>query len=222
MESNIEVELQVADYLLQIKAIELKPQAPFTWASGLKSPIYCDNRKTLSFPVCRTHIRQQFVNVIQEKFGTPDIIAGVATGGIAIGALVAQEMGIPYAYVRSEAKKHGLGNQVEGVVEPNQKIVVIEDLISTGKSSLSAVSALREAGLDVMGMVAIFTYDFQIAKQAFEDAEVALHTLTDYHALLQQALKKEYITEEQLSTLKVWREDPAAWSAAFLESQSNG
>jgi len=216
------VELQVADYLLQIKAIELKPQAPFTWASGLKSPIYCDNRKTLSFPVCRTHIRQQFVNVIQEKFGTPDIIAGVATGGIAIGALVAQEMGIPYAYVRSEAKKHGLGNQVEGVVEPNQKVVVIEDLISTGKSSLSAVSALREAGLDVMGMVAIFTYDFQIAKQAFEDAEVALHTLTDYHALLQQALKKEYITEEQLSTLKVWREDPAAWSAAFLESQSNG
>ena len=222
MESNIEVELLVADYLLQIKAIELKPQAPFTWASGLKSPIYCDNRKTLSFPVCRTHIRQQFVNVIQEKFGTPDIIAGVATGGIAIGALVAQEMGIPYAYVRSEAKKHGLGNQVEGVVEPNQKVVVIEDLISTGKSSLSAVSALREAGLDVMGMVAIFTYDFQIAKQAFEDAEVALHTLTDYHALLQQALKKEYITEEQLSTLKVWREDPAAWSAAFLESQSNG
>ena len=214
--------LQVADYLLQIKAIELKPQAPFTWASGLKSPIYCDNRKTLSFPVCRTHIRQQFVNVIQEKFGTPDIIAGVATGGIAIGALVAQEMGIPYAYVRSEVKKHGLGNQVEGVVEPNQKVVVIEDLISTGKSSLSAVSALREAGLDIMGMVAIFTYDFQIAKQAFQDADVKLHTLTDYHALLQQALKKEYITEEQLSTLKVWREDPAAWSAAFLETHSNG
>ena len=214
--------LQVADYLLQIKAIELKPQAPFTWASGLKSPIYCDNRKTLSFPVCRTHIRQQFVNVIQEKFGTPDIIAGVATGGIAIGALVAQEMGIPYAYVRSEVKKHGLGNQVEGVVEPNQKVVVIEDLISTGKSSLSAVSALREAGLDIMGMVAIFTYDFQIAKEAFQDADVKLHTLTDYHALLQQALKKEYITEEQLSTLKVWREDPAAWSAAFLETHSNG
>ena len=222
MDSNIEVGLQVADYLLQIKAIELKPQAPFTWASGLKSPIYCDNRKTLSFPVCRTHIRQQFVNVIQEKFGTPDIIAGVATGGIAIGALVAQEMGIPYAYVRSEVKKHGLGNQVEGVVEPNQKVVVIEDLISTGKSSLSAVSALREAGLDIMGMVAIFTYDFQIAKQAFQDADVKLHTLTDYHALLQQALKKEYISEEQLSTLNVWREDPAAWSAAFLETHSNG
>ena len=188
----------------------------------MKSPIYCDNRKTLSFPVCRTHIRQQFVNVIQEKFGTPDIIAGVATGGIAIGALVAQEMGIPYAYVRSEVKKHGLGNQVEGVVEPNQKVVVIEDLISTGKSSLSAVSALREAGLDIMGMVAIFTYDFQIAKQAFQDADVKLHTLTDYHALLQQALKKEYISEEQLSTLNVWREDPAAWSAAFLETHSNG
>jgi len=222
MDSNIEVGLQVSDYLLQIKAIELKPQAPFSWASGLKSPIYCDNRKTLSFPVCRTHIRQQFVNAILEKFGTPDIIAGVATGGIAIGALVAQEMGVPYAYVRSEAKKHGLGNQVEGVVEPNQKVVVIEDLISTGKSSLSAVTALREAGLDVMGMVAIFTYDFDIAKKAFEDAKVELHTLTDYHALLQQALKKEYITEEQLRTLKVWREDPAAWSAAYLESQSNG
>ncbi len=222
MDSNIEVGLQVADYLLQIKAIELKPQAPFTWASGLKSPIYCDNRKTLSFPVCRTHIRQQFVNIIQEKFGTPDIIAGVATGGIAIGALVAQEMGIPYAYVRSEVKKHGLGNQVEGVVEPNQKVVVIEDLISTGKSSLSAVTALREAGLDVIGMVAIFTYDFEIAKEAFKDADVVLHTLTDYHALLQQALKKEYITEEQLNTLKVWRESPTAWSAAYLESQSNG
>ena len=158
------------------------------------------------------------MNAIQEKFGTPDIIAGVATGGIAIGALVAQEMGIPYAYVRSEAKKHGLGNQVEGVVEPNQKVVVIEDLISTGKSSLSAVTALREAGLDVMGMVAIFTYDFDIAKEAFKE----LHTLTDYHALLQQALKKEYITEEQLSTLKVWRENPAAWSAAYLESNPNG
>jgi orotate phosphoribosyltransferase len=162
------------------------------------------------------------VNAIQEKFGTPDIIAGVATGGIAIGALVAQEMGIPYAYVRSEAKKHGLGNQVEGVVEPNQKVVVIEDLISTGKSSLSAVTALREAGLDVMGMVAIFTYDFDIAKEAFKDANVELQTLTDYHALLQQALKKEYITEEQLSTLKVWRENPAAWSAAYLESNPNG
>jgi orotate phosphoribosyltransferase len=162
------------------------------------------------------------VNAIQEKFGTPDIIAGVATGGIAIGALVAQEMGIPYAYVRSEAKKHGLGNQVEGVVEPNQKVVVIEDLISTGKSSLSAVSALREAGLDVMGMVAIFTYDFDIAKTAFQEANVELHTLTDYHALLQQALKKEYITEEQLNTLKVWRENPAAWSAAYLENNPNG
>lgn len=222
MDSNIEVGLQVADYLLQIKAIELKPQAPFTWASGLKSPIYCDNRKTLSFPVCRTHIRQQFVEVIQEKFGTPDIIAGVATGGIAIGALVAQEMGVPYAYVRSEVKKHGLGNQVEGVVEPNQKVVVIEDLISTGKSSLSAVAALREAGLDIMGMVAIFTYDFEIAKVAFSEANVQLHTLTDYHSLLNQALQREYITEEDLKTLKVWREDPAAWSASYLETKNNG
>jgi orotate phosphoribosyltransferase len=215
MDSNVEVGLQVAEYLLQIKAIELKPNAPFTWASGLKSPIYCDNRKTLSYPTLRTHIRQQFVQAIQNEFGPVDVIVGVATGGIAIGALIAQEMGLPFAYVRSEAKKHGLGNQVEGVIEPNQKVLVIEDLVSTGKSSLAAVDALRQISAEVVGMVAIFTYDFQQAAEAFQAAQVKLHTLTNYHLLLEKAVQKEYITEDQLETLRNWRKSPAAWSEAY-------
>ncbi|MFM2194786.1 MAG: hypothetical protein RL092_386, partial [Bacteroidota bacterium] len=193
MDPNVEVGLQVAEYLLQIKAIELKPTSPFTWASGLKSPIYCDNRKTLSYPTLRTHIRQQFVHAIQKEFGPVDVIVGVATGGIAIGALIAQEMGLPFAYVRSEAKKHGLGNQVEGVIETNQKVLVIEDLVSTGKSSLAAVDALRQIEAEVVGMVAIFTYDFQQATDAFQAAKVKLHTLTNYHLLLEKAVQKEYV-----------------------------
>ncbi|MFM7618305.1 MAG: orotate phosphoribosyltransferase [Bacteroidota bacterium] len=216
MDSNVEVGLQVAEYLLQIKAIELKPSHPFTWASGLKSPIYCDNRKTLSYPTLRTHIRQQFVQAIQKEFGPVDVIVGVATGGIAIGALIAQEMGLPFAYVRSEAKKHGLGNQVEGVIEPNQKVLVIEDLVSTGKSSLAAVDALRHIEAEVVGMVAIFTYDFQQATDAFQAAKVKLHTLTNYHLLLEKAVQKEYVTEDQLETLRNWRKSPAAWSEAYL------
>lgn len=216
MDSNVEVGLQVAEYLLQIKAIELKPTNPFTWASGLKSPIYCDNRKTLSYPTLRTHIRQQFVHAIQKEFGPVDVIVGVATGGIAIGALIAQEMGLPFAYVRSEAKKHGLGNQVEGVIETNQKVLVIEDLVSTGKSSLAAVDALRQIEAEVVGMVAIFTYDFQQATDAFQAAEVKLHTLTNYHLLLEKAVQKEYVTEDQLETLRNWRKNPAAWSEAYL------
>jgi orotate phosphoribosyltransferase len=219
MESNVEVGLQVAEYLLQIKAIELKPNSPFTWASGLKSPIYCDNRKTLSYPTLRTHIRQQFVNAIHTEFGPIDVIVGVATGGIAIGALIAQEMGLPFAYVRSEAKKHGLGNQVEGVIEPNQKVLVIEDLVSTGKSSLAAVDALRQIKAEVTGMVAIFTYDFQQATDAFQAAQVKLHTLTNYHLLLEKAVQKEYVTEDQLETLRNWRKSPSAWSEAFLNNQ---
>ena len=151
---------KVAEFLLQIKAIKLQPEQPFTWASGWKSPIYCDNRKTLSYPQIRTYIRQQYVNVINEQFGKPDVIAGVATGGIAQGALIAQDMGLPFVYVRSEAKKHGLTNMVEGVVEKDQSVVVIEDLISTGGSSIKAVDALREKGCNVKGMVAIFTYGF--------------------------------------------------------------
>ncbi|MGB1032128.1 MAG: orotate phosphoribosyltransferase, partial [Flavobacteriales bacterium] len=176
MDSRDEHALKVAEFLLQIKAIELKPQNPFTWASGWKSPIYCDNRKTLSYPKVRTFIRQQFVDVITDNFGKPDVIAGVATGGIAIGALIAQELGLPFAYVRSEAKGHGLQNMIEGDVEPGQKVVVIEDLVSTGKSSLKAVEALREAGVTVKGMVAIFTYGFDIAQQQFEEKNVELRT----------------------------------------------
>ncbi|MFM7769435.1 MAG: orotate phosphoribosyltransferase [Bacteroidota bacterium] len=216
MDSNVEVGLQVAEYLLQIKAIELNPRTPFTWASGLKSPIYCDNRKTLSYPTLRTHIRQQFVNAIQKHFGPADVIVGVATGGIAIGALIAQEMGLPFAYVRSEAKKHGLGNQVEGVIEPKQKVIVIEDLVSTGKSSLAAVDALRNIDANVVGMLAIFTYEFQQAEEAFRSAQVKLHTLTNYHLLLEKAVQKDYITEDQLDSLKEWRKSPSDWSANFL------
>lgn len=204
--------LKVAEFLLQIKAVELKPDNPFTWASGLKSPIYCDNRKTLSYPKIRTFIRQQFVDVITEHYGKPDVIAGVATGGIALGALVAQEMGLPFVYVRSEAKKHGLNNQVEGALEPGQSVVVIEDLISTGMSSLNAVAALRDAQAKVQGMVAIFTYGFDKARVNFENAKCSLQTLSDYDSLLKQALQSQYITPKQLETLQAWKSNPEEWS----------
>src|SRR3954467_2879400 len=175
---------KVAEFLLQIKAVKLQPDKPFTWASGLKSPIYCDNRKTLSYPKIRTYIRQHFVEVINEHFVKPDVIAGVATGGIAIGALVAQEMGLPFIYVRSEAKKHGLTNMIEGEVESGQSVVVIEDLISTGGSSLKAVEALREKGCNVKGMAAIFTYGFAAAEENFAAAKCQLETLSNYHVLV--------------------------------------
>jgi orotate phosphoribosyltransferase len=215
MDHNAESALKVAEFLLRIKAVELKPDTPFTWASGLKSPIYCDNRKTLSYPAVRTFLRQQFVETIEKHFGKPDVIAGVATGGIAIGALVAQEMGVPFIYVRSEAKKHGLGNQVEGVLEKGQTVVVIEDLISTGKSSLAAIAALREAGASVKGMVAIFTYGFQIAEDQFETNQCKVHALSNYDFLLQQALKENYISAAQHEVLSTWKADPSAWSAQF-------
>lgn len=202
---------KIAEYLLQIKAIKLQPDQPFTWASGWKSPIYCDNRKTLSYPVVRTFIRQQFVNRINEIYGKPDVIAGVATGGIAQGALVAQEMGLPFVYVRSEAKKHGLTNMIEGVVEEGQRVVVIEDLISTGGSSLKAVEALREAGCIVKGMVAIFTYGFAEAEKNFNNAKCPLETLSDYHILIEEALKNNYITDKDLEPLRKWREAPDKW-----------
>ena len=204
--------MKVAEFLLQIKAIELKPQNPFTWASGWKSPIYCDNRKTLSFPTVRTYLRQQFVATINEYFGKPDVIVGVATGGIAMGALVAEEMGLPFAYVRSSAKGHGLQNLVEGVIEPGQNVVVIEDLVSTGKSSLNAVEALREREVNIKGMVAIFTYGFDVAEENFAKADVKLQTLTNYHVMLQQAEAHNYITDQQTASLSTWREDPASWS----------
>ena len=202
---------KIAEHLLQIKAIKLQPENPFVWASGWKSPIYCDNRLILSFPKVRTFIRQRYVAVILEEFGKPDVIAGVATGGIAQGALVAQEMGIPFVYIRSEAKKHGLTNMIEGVVEKGQNVVVIEDLISTGGSSLKAVDALREAGCVVKGMVAIFTYGFKTAEDNFDNAKCPLETLSNYHILVDEALRNNYITEKDVDSLKKWREAPDKW-----------
>jgi orotate phosphoribosyltransferase len=190
----------------------LQPTNPFTWASGWKSPIYCDNRKTLSYPAIRTFIRQAYCEVILEKYGKPDFIAGVATGGIAQGALVSQELGIPFVYVRSTPKGHGLGNQIEGDFEKGQKVVVIEDLISTGGSSLQAVDALREAGCEVKGLVAIFTYDFDVAKENFKKAKCPFQTLTNYDFLIEQAIRKEYINESDLDSLQAWRANPSIWN----------
>lgn len=204
-------ESKVAEFLLQIKAVKLQPENPFTWASGWKSPIYCDNRKTLSYPNIRTYIRQQFVETINEHFAMPDVIAGVATGGIAQGALVAQEMGLPFVYVRSEAKKHGLTNMIEGDIESGQNVVVIEDLISTGGSSLKAVEALREKGCNVKGMAAIFTYGFEEADKNFKHAKCNLKTLTNYETLINFALNKEYISEKDVESLKQWRLSPSNW-----------
>lgn len=202
---------KVAEFLLQIKAIKLQPDQPFTWASGWKSPIYCDNRKTLSYPQIRTYIRQQYVNMINDQFAKPDVIAGVATGGIAQGALVAQDMGLPFVYVRSEAKKHGLTNMVEGVVEKGQSVVVIEDLISTGGSSIKAIEALREQGCKVKGMVAIFTYGFDEAVENLKKANCPTTALCDYNTLIEVALKHKYISENDVESLKEWRESPSTW-----------
>jgi orotate phosphoribosyltransferase len=207
--------LKVAEFLLQIEAIKLNPENPFTWASGLRSPIYCDNRKTLSYPDVRAFIRDAFVASIRETYPQVEIIAGVATGGIAIGALIAEAMDLPFIYVRSEAKKHGLGNQIEGVLHDGQRVVVIEDLISTGSSSLTAVEALREAKADVIGMVAIFTYGFAKATEKFEQANCSLATLSNYDWLLQQASQSGYITTDQQKALSAWKSNPEEWSAQF-------
>jgi orotate phosphoribosyltransferase len=211
MNEHVEAGLKVAESLLKIKAVKLKPEEPFTWASGWKSPIYCDNRKTLSYPEIRTFIRQQFSAIIESEYSMPDVIAGVATGGIAIGALVAQELGLPFVYVRSSAKGHGMQNMVEGVIESGQSVIVIEDLISTGMSSLKAVAALKEIGCNVKGMVAIFSYGFQVAEEAFKKEKITLHTLTNYNQLIDQAVNLEYISAEKIDTLKSWRENPAEW-----------
>ncbi len=208
---NAETAAKVAEFLLQIKAVKLQPTEPFTWASGWKSPIYCDNRKTLSHPRVRTFIRQKFVEVINASFSKPDVIAGVATGAIAQGVLVAEEMGLPFVYVRPEPKKHGLGNLIEGEIKSGQSVVVIEDLISTGGSSLKAVEALREAGCEVKGMAAIFTYGFPDAEENFRAAGVQLTTLCDYSSLIRQALKSNLIAESELEQLEAWRKDPANW-----------
>ncbi len=204
--------LTLALHLLQTKAVKLSPNAPFTWASGLKSPIYCDNRVTLSYPAVRTYIRQEFVRLLMNKYSKPDVIAGVATGGIAQGALVAQELGLPFVYVRSEKKAHGLQNQIEGVIESGQSVVVIEDLVSTGKSSLNAVDALREVWADVKGMLAIFTYQMAKAEQNFEDKNCRLYTLTNYETLIHKAIEERYITDGDQHSLMEWRRDPQAWS----------
>ncbi len=202
---------KTAEYLLQIKAIKLQPSNPFTWASGWKSPIYCDNRKTLSFPVIRSFIRDSFADMIKELYPEAGLVAGVATGAIAHGALVADKLGLPFVYVRSGVKEHGLGNRIEGYYTAGQKTVVIEDLISTGGSSLGAVNALREAGCEVLGMVAIFTYGFGKATDAFSDAGCKLDTLGNYSELIEAALKTGYIGQAEVETLKNWRMDPANW-----------
>ena len=198
-------------YLLQSKAIMLEPAKPFTWASGWKSPIYCDNRITLSFPEIRTAIRNSFVEKIKEYFPSIEVIAGVATGAIAQGALVAEAMKMPFAYVRSAPKKHGMENLIEGIVNPGQKVVVIEDLISTGGSSLQAVEALRKVGAEVLGMVAIFTYGFSIAEENFKAANCKLVTLTNYVELLNFALESNYIKKDELEVLQQWRKSPDTW-----------
>jgi len=202
-----------AKLLLQIKAIKLEPKNPFTWASGWKSPIYCDNRITLSYPPIRNFLKENMAKIIVEKYGKPDVIAGVATGAIAIGVLVAQELGVPFIYVRPEAKKHGRQNQIEGFLEKGSNVVVVEDLISTGKSSLHAVEALNKADVNVKGMLAIFTYGFEIADTNFKSANIDLTTLSNYSHLLEQApLTDSYISEDEVATLSEWRKSPSTWN----------
>ncbi len=203
--------IAIAEKLLQIKAIKLNVHEPFTWASGWKSPIYCDNRKILSFPFVRDYIKSEMCNVIFQTFEEADMLAGVATAGIPWGAMAADQLKLPYIYVRPKPKEHGLGNQIEGFYEPGKKVVVIEDLVSTGKSSLQVVDVLRNAGLDVEGMVSIFNYGFDVAKDAFESYGLKLHSLTDYESLIDLAIKKGIVSENDQNTLLNWRKDPANW-----------
>ncbi|NHM01659.1 orotate phosphoribosyltransferase [Flavobacterium difficile] len=202
---------QTAELLLQINAIKLNSKNPFTWASGWKSPIYCDNRITLSFPAVRNYIRDEFVKQIEDKFGKPDVIAGVATGAIGIGILVAEAMGLPFVYVRPEAKKHGRQNQVEGFLQKGQSVIVVEDLISTGGSSLLAVDALRNEGANVKGMAAIFTYGFPISEEKIAEAKLEVYTLSNYENLIAKAVEKQYVSEEELETLQSWNSNPSEW-----------
>jgi orotate phosphoribosyltransferase len=209
---NNDKALKVAEFLLQIKAVKLQPNNPFQWSSGWNSPIYCDNRKVLSYPKVRTFVRQTFVSAIIEQYGEPDMIAGVATGGIAIGALIAEEMGIPFIYVRSSAKAHGMQNQIEGAYEKGQNVVVIEDLISTGGSSIKAIEALREGGLEIKGLAAIFTYGFDVAIKNFKDAECDFITLSNYDLLIEQAVADNYVTAEDVESLSNWKTNPENWN----------
>jgi len=202
---------KIAEYLLQIKAIKLQPSNPFTWASGWKSPVYCDNRKTLSFPEVRSYLRDVFSETIRNLYPQAELVAGVATGAVPHAALVADKLQLPFIYVRSSAKDHGLGNQIEGYFESGQKVVVIEDLISTGGSSLGAVRALREAGCQVLGMVAIFSYEFQKAGDAFHAEGCRLNTLCNYNVLIETAVETGYIGNSEIETLKAWRTNPSEW-----------
>lgn len=208
---NKDTASKTAELLLQINAIKLNPRNPFLWASGWKSPIYCDNRITLSFPAIRNYLKDEFAKNIEKKFGKPDVIAGVATGAIGIGLLVAEALALPFVYVRPEQKKHGRKNQIEGFLQKGQNVVVIEDLISTGNSSLLAVEALREAGANIKGMAAIFSYGFKIAEDNFKQANVELFTLSNYDSMVSLAIAKKYISEEEEKTLIEWRLNPSEW-----------
>lgn len=209
---NEETALKVAEFLLKKNAVRLRPAQPFTWASGWKSPIYCDNRKTLSYPEVRTYIRQQFVRLVEEKIGKPDCVAGVATGGIAHGVLLAQELGLPFIYVRSAPKGHGLGNLIEGDVPVGKTVLVVEDLVSTGGSSLSAVQALRDAGCVVKHMVAVFDYDFPVKRDRFDAEKCELYSLSNYENIVLKGLELDYVREDEVEILKSWRQSPETWS----------
>jgi orotate phosphoribosyltransferase len=204
----------IAKQLLQIKAIKLQPANPFVWASGWNSPIYCDNRKALSYPEVRDYIKKEFARIASAQYADADVVAGVATGAIAQGALVADLLGKPFVYVRSAPKGHGLENLIEGHYKPGQKVLVIEDLISTGGSSLKAVEALRNAGCEVVGMLAVFTYGFPVADEAFAQAGVELTTLTNYQELIKVAVADGYVTQQDIATLQEWRKNPSQWGAA--------
>ncbi|MDR3267829.1 MAG: orotate phosphoribosyltransferase [Tannerella sp.] len=205
------LERLVADKLLKIKAVKLQPANPFTWASGWKSPIYCDNRKTLSYPPIRNFIKLELARIITEKYESANAIAGVATGAIAQSAMVADLLGMPFVYIRSSPKDHGLENLIEGELKPGSKVVIIEDLVSTGGSSLKAVNAVRNFGCEVIGMLAIFTYGFPIAEQQFKEARITLTTLSNYNAVIEEALRTHYIDASEVSILQEWRKDPAHW-----------
>ncbi len=212
MISDKDTAKKTAKLLLEINAIKLQARSPFTWASGWKSPIYCDNRITLSYPEVRSFLKEMFVKDIQKKYPQVEVIAGVATGAIALGVLIAESLQLPYVYVRPQAKSHGRKNQIEGYLKPRQKVLVIEDLISTGMSSMNAVQALREAMAEVLGMYAIFTYNFSKSAQLFQDARLQVRTLSDYDTLLLQAQNTDFISEEDLVLLQAWKENPEVWN----------
>ena len=218
MSEREEIAKKVAEQLLQIKAIKINPENPFKWASGWNSPIYCDNRKVLSYPDTRAQVCDFFVQTIEANYKDVEVIAGVATGGIALGVMVAERLNLPFVYVRAAAKKHGMQNLVEGALDPNKNIVVVEDLISTGMSSLNAVEALRESEANILGMVAIFTYGFEQASQNFEEANVDLQVLSNYNVLIEEATKLGYVSENNIKSLQEWRVNPSNWQAESLST----